>query len=786
MKRLTAGLRLPVALALLIALSLLVSAGPVVAGAGLSAPPAGSATQITAPPPNPAFLESPAWPPIGWPSSTVDGHGLGVRPTPQDFSYARGMQVPSVSVRAMLPATYDLRALGRVTSVKDQGLYGTCWAFAACGSLESCLLPGETRDFSEDNMVLVSGFDLPGSLYDAGGQDLMSTAYLVRWGGPVYESDDAYGDGTTPPGLTPRKHVQEVDWIPPRGSALDNDNIKHAVMQYGGVSGGMYMSAGVSYFNDATDAYYYTGAGTVNHGILIVGWDDDYAAANFAGTPPGNGAFIVKNSYGTGWGSGGYFHVSYYDTRFARDDLLAVFRNAESTSNYAGVYQHDPLGLVGTAGFSSSTGWFANVYTAQATASLSAVGFYTVVPGASYEVYTGSSLATKALRTSGTLAYMGYHTVTLPSPVTLASGQQFAVAVKMTTPGYSAPIAVEYPEAGYSGAATAQAGQSYVSPTGTVWSDLTSAWNAEANVCLKAYTTATGEQAPTVTSPNGGESWIVGSAHNITWSTGSGASATVQLSRSGTGGPWETLVSGTSNDGTQPWTVTGPASASARIRITTPDGADVSDASFTISAATDMTPPTVSVSGSDTAWHKHPVTLTFTASDAGSGVYSIAWLAQPAAAFWHQVLGSIAEVTVPAPADHSWDGVNTIWYYGYDNAGNYPDPVTTRCNVKIDTRRPTTKAPRRNSVRRYRYVRLFYRVADAKPCAGKVKVTIKIKTLRGVTKKTLRLGQRYVNKLQSYRFRCTLPRRTYRFYVYATDGAGNKQARVGSNRLVVR
>ena len=81
----------------------------------------------------------------------------------------------------------------------------------------------------------------------------------------------------------------------------------------------------------------------------------------------------------------------------------------------------------------------------QATASLSAVGFYTLVPGTSYEVYTGSSLGAKTLQHERHEASMGYHTVTLPTPVTVTEGQPFAVAVKVTTPGYGYPIAIEYP-----------------------------------------------------------------------------------------------------------------------------------------------------------------------------------------------------------------------------------------------------------------------------------------------------------------------------------------------------
>ena len=122
---------------------------------------------------NPAFLDSLRLPAIDMSSIAAVGYPLGVRPTSQDFLSVRGIQVPSLgglelpslgtdhAAPGVIPATYDLRTLGRVTSVKDQNPYGTCWSFASLGSLESCLLPGETWDFSEDNMVLTSGFDYP-------------------------------------------------------------------------------------------------------------------------------------------------------------------------------------------------------------------------------------------------------------------------------------------------------------------------------------------------------------------------------------------------------------------------------------------------------------------------------------------------------------------------------------------------------------------------------------------------------------------------------------------------
>lgn len=89
-----------------------------------------------------------------------------------------------------------------------------------------------------------------------------------------------------------------------------------------------------------------------------------------------------------------------------------------------------------------------------------------------------------------------------------------------------------------------------------------------------------------VTTPDGGELWAVDSTVSVTWIMGSVAgNIHIELSRDGAGGPWETLIASTPNDGTQTFTATGPATTQARVRITsldTPDSTDMSDADFSI------------------------------------------------------------------------------------------------------------------------------------------------------------------------------------------------------------
>ncbi|HQK25726.1 MAG TPA: lectin like domain-containing protein, partial [Synergistaceae bacterium] len=81
----------------------------------------------------------------------------------------------------------------------------------------------------------------------------------------------------------------------------------------------------------------------------------------------------------------------------------------------------------------------------------------------------------------------GYRRVAMSGDVVLPGGKNFAVEVRLTTPGYLFPVPLELPLEGYSDKATAQPRQSWVSANGAAWEDLTTDV-PNANVCLKAFT----------------------------------------------------------------------------------------------------------------------------------------------------------------------------------------------------------------------------------------------------------------------------------------------------------
>jgi C1A family cysteine protease len=428
------------------------------------------------------------------------GPGLGLVPSPVDDSHLRcatGSQEPPSPHYPRYPASYDLRTYGKVTAVRDQSTCDASWAFAAMASLESYLLPMDSRDFSENNLKNTHGFDWT-CCY--GGNDDMSTAYFSRWGGPANETDDPYDPScTSPPSVTVQKHLQEVNWIPIRTSPTDNDAMKSAIQDHA-VSISMRWEGDqwnpTAYWNPTTHAYCYNGTSGTNHLVAVIGWDDSFAASNFSTHPAGNGAWLIKNSWGTSWGNGGYFWLSYYDTHGGRTHRSAAF-SAEAAYNHAGVYQYDPLGRIDDFGYgvSNPTTWGANMFTAEVNESLSAASTYFNASNTAWElyVYTGCTAndptsGTLSASKTGVMSFPGYHTIPLDSPVALSSGQLFSIVFKLTTPNYFFPLSIEYPIPGYSSAATASAGESFYSNNGTDWYDLTDL-EANANACIKGFTT---------------------------------------------------------------------------------------------------------------------------------------------------------------------------------------------------------------------------------------------------------------------------------------------------------
>jgi C1A family cysteine protease len=426
------------------------------------------------------------------------GTPSGIVPSPFDDSYLRREKL-AAPLSLAVPSRYDLRTLGWVTPARNQGVCGSCFAFATYSSLESWLLKNakETWDFSENHLKNYSGIDLSPCL---GGDSLTSTAYLVRWAGPVAEVNDPFHDwdDRPSPGGPVRKYVTSALRFYSRA------DIKNAILNYGALFAPMYWPEDyTAYYDAATNAYHYAGTPEVNHAIGVIGWDDSKAVPG----APKKGAWLVKSSWGTDFGEQGCFYVSYENHSDVPYGM--AYCDAVPTSTYLRNYQYDPLGFTGTSvGAGDSTCWGANVFTAVANEALAAVGFYALAENTAYTITICGMIERQEelavfgaplVSISGTARYFGYHTIPLPSRVTLRRGQEFAIVVQFTTPGTDLPVPLEVPVEGYSSKATANAREGYLSVEGELFIDVTSQEGCEqASVCIKGLTApCAGSMPPT-------------------------------------------------------------------------------------------------------------------------------------------------------------------------------------------------------------------------------------------------------------------------------------------------
>ena len=204
-----------------------------------------------------------------------------------------------------------------------------------------------------------------------------------------------------------------------------------------------------------------------NHAVTIVGYDDDYPAANFVeGHEPKdengnllNGAWLVKNSWGSGeeefpnrgpgyWGipneegvGTGYFWLSYYDQSLSLPEALSFEESNVGKQYYIDQYDYMPVEDVQSAEF-DDLACMSNVFTADQNELLEQVSCLTAAPGTKvkYEIFLLSSGFESPLDgicvASGeqSFEYGGFHKIKLNDPVLIQKGQSFSIIMTQITP----------------------------------------------------------------------------------------------------------------------------------------------------------------------------------------------------------------------------------------------------------------------------------------------------------------------------------------------------------------
>ena len=189
----------------------------------------------------------------------------------------------------------------------------------------------------------------------------------------------------------------------------------------------------------------------------------------------------------------------------------------------------------------------------------------------------------------------------------------------------------------------------------------------------------------------------------------------------------------------------------------------------------ETTDPLVTISGADSGWHKTPVPLVFSATDSQSGVQKVQYQSPPTVAAWTDGMS----YTVPVATQ----GAITVSAQALDWCNRVG---TASATVNIDTTKPETAALGNVSVKKGKTAKLKYRITEPAGLSPTAKVVIKIKRGNGTTAKTITINSAQTNAQQTYSFKCNLAKGTYKWYVYATDLAGNTQENVAKASLKVK
>merc|ERR1712156_1337491 len=207
--------------------------------------------------------------------------------------------------RETLPETYDSRAKGLVTSVKNQGSCGSCVAFATTAVLETNLIKAgakmDGRDISDQHLVdcghkshgnYASGCNgAPGHgyarFYNENGKEMVHESkypYVMKENNYVCKQTSYWN-----PGYKIEKGIWDYD--------CSDEKMKKLIYQYGAISTGVGVDNGFSYHKKGV--YDKCTSQSTNHAVVTVGW----------GTENGVDYWLIKNSWGKGWGDQGYIKV---------------------------------------------------------------------------------------------------------------------------------------------------------------------------------------------------------------------------------------------------------------------------------------------------------------------------------------------------------------------------------------------------------------------------------------------------------------------------------------------
>lgn len=203
-----------------------------------------------------------------------------------------------------LPTAFNWCDKNGCTPIKDQGNCGSCWAFATVAPLESLikLNDGAAVDLSEQYLLSCNdeGWGCDGGFW-AHDYHQWKTVSSQSEAGAVLERNVPYKGRDTSCGPDHEKSHKIASWEYVCGSSKCTPSIaqiKQAIYKHGPVT--VAVCADTAMQNYRGGVFSGPGCTELNHGVVLVGWNDD-----------DGGYWIMRNSWGTIWGESGYMRIGY-------------------------------------------------------------------------------------------------------------------------------------------------------------------------------------------------------------------------------------------------------------------------------------------------------------------------------------------------------------------------------------------------------------------------------------------------------------------------------------------